>query len=120
MSMKLLLQLEELAQFAVGIYLFSDTGNPWWYFPALILLPDLSMIGYLINPAIGAFTYNLVHHKAFGIAVAVIGFMSFTPWMYLAGIILFSHSAMDRIFGYGLKYKDDFKHTHMGWIGKKS
>ncbi|WP_206365138.1 DUF4260 family protein [Sphingobacterium corticibacterium] len=23
---------------------------------------------------------------------------------------------MDRIFGYGLKYLDDFKHTHLGWI----
>lgn len=26
---------------------------------------------------------------------------------------------MDRIFGYGLKYSDDFKHTHLGMIGKK-
>ncbi|HAJ82706.1 MAG TPA: DUF4260 domain-containing protein, partial [Zunongwangia profunda] len=32
--------------------------------------------------------------------------------------ILFGHSAMDRIFGYGLKYEDNFKNTHMGWFGK--
>ena len=24
---------------------------------------------------------------------------------------------MDRMFGYGLKYDDAFKHTHLGWIG---
>lgn len=33
--------------------------------------------------------------------------------------ILFGHSAMDRIFGYGLKFNDNFKNTHLGWIGKK-
>ncbi|TAG51385.1 MAG: DUF4260 family protein, partial [Runella slithyformis] len=32
------------------------------------------------------------------------------------GIILFAHSAMDRIAGYGLKYEDAFKHTHLGWL----
>ena len=25
---------------------------------------------------------------------------------------------MDRIFGYGLKFGDNFHHTHLGWIGK--
>jgi hypothetical protein len=35
------------------------------------------------------------------------------------GVILFGHSAMDRIFGYGLKFDDDFKNTHLGRIGPK-
>ncbi|WP_222867763.1 DUF4260 family protein [Sphingobacterium phlebotomi] len=57
---------------------------------------------------------------------AVIGVVGFSrgvllpdPGIVLAGIILFGHSAMDRIFGYGLKYGDDFKHTNLGWIGRK-
>jgi len=46
--------------------------------------------------------------------------MFFVGEMYtLVGIILFSHSAMDRVFGYGLKYPDSFKNTHLGKIGKK-
>jgi hypothetical protein len=31
---------------------------------------------------------------------------------------LLGHSSFDRVLGYGLKYDDDFKHTHLGWIGK--
>ncbi len=27
---------------------------------------------------------------------------------------------MDRIFGYGLKFGDNFHHTHLGWIGGKN
>jgi hypothetical protein len=39
-------------------------------------------------------------------------------WLQLAGIILFTHSSMDRVFGYGLKYPDSFNNTHLGPIGK--
>jgi hypothetical protein len=35
------------------------------------------------------------------------------------GLILFSHSAMDRMLGYGLKYESGFKFTHLGEIGQK-
>jgi hypothetical protein len=37
----------------------------------------------------------------------------------LAGIILFAHSSMDRLFGYGLKYFTGFSDTHLGKIGKE-
>ena len=39
--------------------------------------------------------------------------------LFIAGIILFGHSSMDRMFGYGLKLKEGFKYTHLGMIGKK-
>nr|WP_317129543.1 DUF4260 family protein [Aequorivita sinensis] len=38
--------------------------------------------------------------------------------LILIGVILFSHAAVDRIFGSGLKYSDNFKNTHLGKIGK--
>ena len=34
------------------------------------------------------------------------------------GLIFMAHSCFDRVAGYGLKYLDDFDHTHLGWIGK--
>jgi len=40
-------------------------------------------------------------------------------WMQVIGIILFGHSSMDRMFGYGLKLGQGFKYTHLGIIGKK-
>ncbi|WP_428656998.1 DUF4260 domain-containing protein [Runella sp.] len=116
--MKSLLTLEDIGEFVLAVFLFSRLEFAWWWFPALLLLPDLSMIGYAINTRIGAYLYNFVHHKALGISIAAVGFYFAQPAVMLTGIILFAHSAMDRIFGYGLKYTDSFKHTHLGWIGK--
>ena len=112
-----LLKLEELGQFLLSIFLFSQLDYVWWVFPACILLPDLSMIGYLASPKIGAWFYNFFHHKFVAIAILIIGFWLSNSLITLTGAILFGHSAMDRIFGYGLKFNDNFKNTHLGWIG---
>jgi energy-coupling factor transporter transmembrane protein EcfT len=115
-----LIKLEEAALFVLGIYLFSLLPYEWWWFIALLLLPDLSMAGYLFGNTTGAATYNLVHHKAVAIAIYLIGILSQIAIMELAGVILFSHSSMDRMFGYGLKYTKGFAYTHLGTIGKQA
>ena len=115
--MKQLIKLEELGQFLLSIYLFSLLDYDAWVFLALLLLPDLSMIGYLINPGTGAWLYNLFHHKLLGILVLITGFWFGIQSVALAGVILFGHSSMDRIFGYGLKHRQGFKFTHLGVIG---
>lgn len=116
--MKNLLKLEELFMFALTIFLFSKMDFAWWWYPALLFTPDLSMIGYLINPKIGAVTYNSIHHKALGISLYVLGIMFASQPLQLAGLILFGHSSMDRVLSYGLKYSDSFQHTHLGMIGR--
>ncbi|UFH54378.1 DUF4260 domain-containing protein [Spirosoma sp. KNUC1025] len=112
--MKTILKSEELIQFLGAIYLFSRLHFAWWWFPALILVPDISMIGYAINPAVGAVLYNIVHHKGLGVVIGLLGLMTGNQNLMLAGIILFAHSTMDRTMGYGLKYFDSFKHTSLG------
>jgi hypothetical protein len=116
--MKNLLRLESVGLFALGLFLYSQLGKPWWLLALLILPPDLSMLGYLHSARTGAWTYNLVHHKAVGIAAYILGLALGMPWLALTGVVLFTHSAMDRVFGYGLKFEDDFQHTHLGWIGQ--
>lgn len=111
--MKNLLKLEELAQFALSIYIFTLLDYSWWVFPACLLLPDLSMVGYIVNTRVGALLYNFFHHKLLALAVLITGAYLEQPWVVLSGVILFGHSAMDRLFGYGLKYPDSFKHTHL-------
>ena len=115
--MKKVLQREELIQFIGSMYAFSLLDFAWWWYPALILTPDIGMIGYAVNTKIGAFTYNLFHHKGVAIVFLVLGLYSMNQIVLLTGIILFGHASMDRIFGYGLKYTDSFKHTHLGQIG---
>ena len=77
------------------------------------------MIGYVVNTKVGAALYNLAHHQGLALGILIAGIYLSFPGLTLTGIILFGHSAMDRMLGYGLKYPDDFKHTHLGWIGKK-
>lgn len=76
------------------------------------------MIGYAAGNKVGAAMYNFFHHKGVAIAVGLIGMYMSNPMLQLVGIILFAHSSMDRIFGYGLKYYKGFKFTHLGEIGK--
>ncbi len=111
--MKILIQVEEFTVFLGCIYLFSRLEYKWWWFPALLLLPDLGMIGYLVNPAVGAVSYNLVHFKGVGVAIGLLGLARGNQKAMLAGLILFAHSCMDRTIGTGLKYSDGFWHTSL-------
>lgn len=111
--MKATLKLEELALFGLGIFAFNQLNFAWWWFLILLLTPDLGMFGYLINSKIGALTYNLFHHKGLAILIYFAGSYLANDIVQLAGVILFSHSAFDRIFGYGLKYASSFNDTHL-------
>lgn len=117
-SMKIILKLEEAAVFALCWYGTLYLGFSWWTFPAWLLVPDVSMIGYAVNTRIGAALYNLVHHRAVAALAFVAGLAGGGEQWLFAGLLLAGHISMDRIFGYGLKFSDDFKHTHLGWIGK--
>ncbi len=112
--MKNLLKLEELLMFLLSIYLFSFLDYAWWIYLVFILTPDIGMLGYLVSTNLGAMLYNIFHHKGVAIVIGFLGFWWAIVELQLAGIILFGHASMDRIFGYGLKYNDNFKHTHLG------
>lgn len=116
--MNRIIKLEEILMFVLGIYLFSVLDYAWWWFLVLILAPDIGMVGYLFGNKAGAFTYNLFHHKGLAILIYLGGVYFSISLCQLIGIILFSHSALDRALGYGLKYEKGFKYTHLGEIGK--
>ena len=116
--MNIILRLEEFGMLLLGILAFSFLPFAWWWFLVLILVPDIGMLGYLFGSKVGAFSYNLFHHKGVAVLIGVIGIYLNSTYMQLAGIILFSHASFDRLFGYGLKYEKGFKFTHLGKIGK--
>lgn len=117
--MKNLLRIEELALFLLGSYAFYLTELSWWWFAGLFFLPDIGMLGYLAGEKIGAWVYNVFHHRGIAVLVFGLGFLLESQIAEVAGIILFSHIAFDRMLGYGLKYEKGFKFTHLGEIGKK-
>lgn len=117
-SLKTLLIFEELMLFIGSVLLFQlTTTYSFWLFALLFFLPDVSFAAYLINTTIGSMIYNILHHKGLMITIAFIGYFLEIEWLLAVGIIFLGHAAFDRIFGYGLKFSDDFKHTHLGRIG---
>jgi hypothetical protein len=117
--MKTLLKLEGFALFVLSIFLFSRLSYPWWVYPLLFFVPDISMIGYVHDTRLGAWIYNIVHHYGISIGLYLLGFFLGSPLLQLIGVILLGHSSLDRALGYGLKYPDAFSNTHLGKIGKE-
>jgi hypothetical protein len=118
--MKTIVRLEEFGIFLFAIYLFSTLAYPWWLFPLLLFVPDLSMVGYLKDTKVGAMVYNFFHFRGLALLLFVLGSFISLPLLSLIGVILFAHSSLDRVFGYGMKYGDSFENTHLGKIGRKS
>ncbi|GAA4374154.1 DUF4260 domain-containing protein [Hymenobacter koreensis] len=116
--MKTTLKIEELAELLLAVVVFSQLPYAWWVLPAVFLLPDLSALGYLAGPRLGALSYNLFHHKVLAVACGVVGWLLGMPVVMLAGTVLFAHAAFDRLLGYGLKYPTSFQDTHLGRIGQ--
>jgi len=117
-STDLILRAEAIALFVAGILAYLQlNGHPVWLLP-LLLAPDLSMIGYLGGPRLGAITYNALHNLATALGILAIGwFVPIAP-LALAGAVLVAHVGMDRSLGYGLKLPSDFRDTHLGRIGR--
>jgi len=74
----------------------------------------------ILNPKIGAFSYNLLHYRFVASITAICALTYGNEYWKLVAIILFAHISLDRAFGYGLKYNDSSSNTHLGLIGKKN
>lgn len=117
--MKITLKLEEAALFILAIFGLYYLNAAWWWYLLLALGPDISMLGYLGGNTIGAFSYNLFHHKGLAALLIMAGLWWPNTLVLLIGIVVLGHASMDRLMGYGLKLKEGFKYTHLGMIGRK-
>jgi hypothetical protein len=116
-DIQLLLRLEALAAVALSIVFYARTGASWWLFAVLWLLPDLSLLGYLAGPKLGARVYNAIHSYVTPAALAVTGLLLRSPVVLPYALIWINHIAVDRLLGYGLKYPAGFRWTHLGRPG---
>jgi hypothetical protein len=108
------LKAEGLALAAGGLVLHGTTGAPWWLVPALFLVPDLAMLGYLAGNRVGAWTYNLAHTAPLSVALLAAGLAWDVTALTVAGAVGLVHIGLDRALGYGVKYDEGFGHTHLG------
>ena len=113
LSAQTLLRLEGLLEFAAATLLYAHLGGNGWLFAALLLTPDMAMLGYLRNPRVGAFCYNLAHTTTLPLALAVIAFLTGATMGLLLALIWIAHIGMDRSLGYGFKSPERFRSTHL-------
>lgn len=113
-----LLRLEYSALAIAALLAYQISGGSWWLFAVLILAPDLSMLGYLGGPKVGAWCYNAVHTWLASVALWLVSLAAGSQLFLYLAIILAAHIAIDRALGYGLKRESGFQDTHLGRIGK--
>jgi hypothetical protein len=88
-------------------------------FALFFLVPDLSWLGYLLGPRVGAATCNSAHSYIGALGCLTLGVLQSRPIALAAGIIWCTHVGLDRALGYGLKYSTGFQYTHLGRIGRR-
>ncbi|WGT61691.1 DUF4260 domain-containing protein [Variovorax paradoxus] len=116
-GVRLLLRAEGVVVLAAALAAYAQFGAGWGVFTVWLLAPDLSMLGYLTGPRVGAALYNAAHSYAGAVALLVLGALAAMPWAVAGGLIWCVHIGLDRALGYGLKYGSGFGATHLGRIG---
>ena len=114
-----ILKFESLVFFISTICAYYFIGSSWWLFFILLLVPDFFMIGYIKNSYVGATIYNIGHTYVLPVVMFGMFFLFDIVDFLPISIIWFAHISMDRMLGFGLKYDENFKDTHLGRIGKK-
>ena len=108
-----LLSAEGAAVLATSLAVYFDQGGRWPMLAALILAPDVSMLGYLAGPRIGSVSYNAVHNYAGPVLLLGTSAVADNSTGVRVGLVWLAHLGLDRMVGYGLKYATGFKDTHM-------
>jgi len=113
-----LLRLEGLLVLGVAVAVFHALGGGWLMFAVLFLVPDLSMLGYLAGPRVGAACYNAGHSYLGPALLGAAGLYMSAPLIQQIAAIWVAHVGFDRALGYGLKYTEGFGFTHLGFKGR--
>ena len=117
-GVRLMLRVEGVVVLAAALAAYSQFGLGWGVFALWLLVPDLSLLGYLAGPRVGAALYNAAHSYVGPVALLALGVLAAMPWAVAGGLIWCAHIGMDRALGYGLKYGSGFGLTHLGRIGR--
>jgi hypothetical protein len=111
------LRIEGLLELLVALALYAHLSESWTTFAIFFLVPDLALLGYLVNARTGAAAYNATHSYA-GPALTVLAGLTFVPGAIPYALIWAAHIGFDRALGYGLKSREGFAQTHLGPIGR--
>ena len=115
-AIRITLQAEGAVLAAIATLAYAQTDAGWLMFTLLLLVPDVAMLGYLAGNRIGALCYNIAHSYVTPAAFAATGFTMNIETTLPIALIWGAHIGIDRAIGYGLKYGNGFKATHLGRV----
>jgi hypothetical protein len=110
-----LLRLEGVLELMVECIAYQRLyPHHWGVFALLFLVPDISLLGYLrsANKASAAF-YNLVHSYVLPIGLGLVAWERGGVLGVPLALIWLSHISFDRCLGFGLKFPESFRYTHL-------
>jgi hypothetical protein len=107
------LRADGLAIALVAVLLYRELGLAWWIFAMAFLAPDLVFLAYLAGARVGAAAYNAAHTYLWPAMLFGAGLAREQTWLMAAGLIWLAHIGVDRTLGFGLKYPERFRTTHL-------
>src|SRR5262245_357306 len=81
------------ALFVITLWVVTTTHSSWIWFWGLFLAPDLSMIGYVFGPRVGAVTYNAGRLYAWPAGVLAAGVAYHAPFATTVALSWIAHIA---------------------------
>ena len=116
-----LLRMEGAVVLTAAVLLWAHAAaGSWLLFALVFLLPDLSMLGYVKGPRVGALAYNLAHTYTTPALLGALGLAGAPQAVWRFAIVWVAHIGFDRLMGYGLKHSTGFRDTHLGPLGRPS
>jgi len=111
----ILLRVEALGLLALNVVAYNRLfPHSWGIFALLFLVPDVGLLGYLLpQKRLAATLYNCFHTYVLPLALLA---GSWPLGWALGGqiaLIWTAHISFDRMVGYGLKFPESFKFTHI-------
>jgi Domain of unknown function (DUF4260) len=108
-----LLRAEGLVLFAAALALYVREDFSLLLLLVLFLAPDLSFVGLAGGERLGAVTYDAAHTYVGPILLASASLIGEWTVGVELGLIWLAHIGIDRALGYGLRYPNAFKQTHL-------
>ncbi|MDW6001435.1 DUF4260 domain-containing protein [Vibrio mangrovi] len=119
-NLRAVLRLEGLGILLLSLMAFHKFSPDWAMFAWLFWIPDLALLGYLVNARTGAVAYNITHSTIGAASLMGIGLVGEINLALSVSFVWFAHIGFDRALGYGLKYSRGFRETHLGKIGRST
>ena len=109
----LLLRVEGLVLFGAALTLYVREDYSILLLVVLFLAPDLAFVGLAGGSRVGAITYDAAHTYVGPTLLASTALVVEWSAGVQLGLIWLAHIGIDRALGYGLRYPDAFKKSHL-------